>query len=260
MKNPKPNLSKGEQKAMEELAKRKDIIITNADKGGAVVIMDVEKYINEANRQLSDKCNYEKLQEDPTRQQSNLVNNSIDRFKKENLISNKLADGLKSVNPKTPKFYISPKIHKENNPGRPVINSINCHTSEISRFVDHHLQPLVREIPSYIKDKNDFINKIDNFDVPPNTYPVTMDVKSLYTSIPNNEGIALVKKKYDQYPNKIIPTKIIITFLALRMTLTNFIFNSNFYLKIKGYAMGTICAPSYANIFMSEFEENISIR
>ena len=260
MKNPKPNLSKGEQKAMEELAKRKDIIITNADKGGAVVIMDVEKYINEANRQLSDKHNYKKLQEDPMLQHSNLVNDTIDRFKKENLLSKKLADGLKSVNPKTPKFYISPKIHKENNPGRPVINSINCHTSEISRFVDHHLQPLVREIPSYIKDKNDFINKIDNFDVPPNTYPVTMDVKSLYTSIPNNEGIALVKKKYDQYPNKIIPTKIIITFLALRMTLTNFIFNSNFYLKIKGYAMGTICAPSYANIFMSEFEENISIR
>ena len=61
MKNPKPNLSKGEQKAMEELAKRKDIIITNADKGSAVVIMDVEKYINEANSQLSNKRNYKKL-------------------------------------------------------------------------------------------------------------------------------------------------------------------------------------------------------
>ena len=34
---------------MEELAKRKDIIITNADKGGAVIIMNVEKYINAAN-------------------------------------------------------------------------------------------------------------------------------------------------------------------------------------------------------------------
>ena len=66
MKKPKPTLSKGEQKAMEELAKRKDIIITSADKGGAVVIMDVEKCINEANRQLFDKRNYKKLQEDPT--------------------------------------------------------------------------------------------------------------------------------------------------------------------------------------------------
>ena len=53
MKNPKQNLSKGEQKSMEEFAKRKEIIITNADEGGAVVVMGVEKYINEANHQLS---------------------------------------------------------------------------------------------------------------------------------------------------------------------------------------------------------------
>ena len=102
IKNPKPNLSKGEQKAMEELAKRKGIIITNAEKGGAVVIIDVEKYIKEATRQLSDKGNYQKLQEDPTLQHSNLVNDTIDGFKKENLLSKKLADGLKSVNTKNP--------------------------------------------------------------------------------------------------------------------------------------------------------------
>ena len=49
MKNPKPSLSKGKQKAMAELAKRKYIIITNADKGDAVVIMNVKIYTNEAN-------------------------------------------------------------------------------------------------------------------------------------------------------------------------------------------------------------------
>ena len=34
----KDSLTKGEQKALEELSKRDDIIITNADKGGAIVI------------------------------------------------------------------------------------------------------------------------------------------------------------------------------------------------------------------------------
>ena len=82
-----------------------------------------------------------------------------------------------------------------------------------------------------------------------------MDVKSLYTSIANNEGIASVKKKYDHYPKKTIPINIITTFLALILALNNFILNLKFYLQIKGCAMGTICAPSYANIFMSEFEE-----
>ena len=84
-----------------------------------------------------------------------------------------------------------------------------------------------------------------------------MDVKSVYTSIPNNVGIVSVKKKHDHYPNKTIPTKIITTFLAVILTLNNFIFNSKSYLQIKGYAMGTIYAPSYANIFMSEFEEKL---
>ena len=65
---------------------KEKIIITNADKGSAVVIMDAEKYINEANRQHS-KRNYKKLQEDPTLQHSNLVNNAIDKLKKENLFS-----------------------------------------------------------------------------------------------------------------------------------------------------------------------------
>ena len=73
-----------------------------------------------------------------------------------------------------------------------MIKSNNCDTCEISRFVDHHLQPLVRKIPSYIKDTNDFITKIDNFAVPPNSSLVTIDVKSLYTSNPNNEGIAMI--------------------------------------------------------------------
>ena len=39
------NLTYKEHTAMEELAKRKDLIITNADEGGAVFIMDTDSYI-----------------------------------------------------------------------------------------------------------------------------------------------------------------------------------------------------------------------
>ena len=49
IKKLKTNLTYKEHAAMEELAKRKDLIITNADKGGAVVIMDTDRYIKEAN-------------------------------------------------------------------------------------------------------------------------------------------------------------------------------------------------------------------
>ena len=68
-----------------------------------------------------------------------MVNQTIESFKNEKLLPRKTIDGLKVSNPKTPEFYISAKIHKPSNPGRPVINSVECHTSEIWRFVDHHL-------------------------------------------------------------------------------------------------------------------------
>ena len=81
-----------------------------------------------------------------------MFNQTIERFKNEKLLPQKTADGLKVSKPKTPKFYISPKIHNPNNPGRAAINSIECLTSEISKFVDHRLQPVVKQIPSYIND------------------------------------------------------------------------------------------------------------
>ena len=114
---------------------------------------------------------------------------------------------------------------------------------------------MVKQIPSNIKYTNHFINKVNNFSAPVNSILVTIDVRLLCTSIPNNEGIAATKKRYDSYIHKTTPTKIITIFLALFFTLNNFVFNSKFYLQIKGCAMGRICAPAYENIFMAEFEQ-----
>ena len=75
-------------------------------------------------------------------------------------LSDKLAEGLKVKDARTPLFYLLPKIHKEGHPGRPVISSINCHTAKISEFVDYQLQPFVQTLTSYVKDTTDFLNKI----------------------------------------------------------------------------------------------------
>ena len=125
--------------------------------------MDTEEYIKKASRQLSDKNNYKTFLTNPILQHNKMVNGTLYQFENENLLPQKTAEGLKATNPKTPKFNISPKIHKDNYPERPVINSINCHISEIARFVDHHPKPFVKEIPSYIKDTNNFVNKINKY-------------------------------------------------------------------------------------------------
>ena len=146
-----------------------------------------------------------------------------------------------------------PKIHKKGNPGRLVVSFVDCHTKKLSKYIDHVLQPYVKELRSYVKDSTDFIRKINNLErIPKNSILVTLDVRSLYTNIPNNEGIKAVETALKQ---KIVLTEIITAFLHLALTLDNFIFNCQKYLQIKGCAMGTKCAPSYANIFMGIFKE-----
>ena len=167
-------------------------------------------------------------------------------------MNEKIANDLLSSEAKTPQFKMLPKVHKEGNPGRPVVSSIDCHTTKISKYIDNQLQPHVKELKSYVKD-SDFIRKINGMEkIPDSSIFLTMDVQSLYTNIPNKEGIEAVETTLKR---KNIGTRIISTFLRLVLTLNNFVFNSQNYLQIKGCAMSTKCAPSYANIFMSMFEE-----
>ena len=58
----------------------------------------------------------------------------------------------------------------------------------------------------------------------------------------------------EKYSKRTPSAKVITTFLELILALNNFIFNCRSYLQIKGCAKGTICAASYANIFMDLFE------
>ena len=68
---------------------------------------------------------YRKLDHNPIQDHVNLINNTLDELKGSNELSPEIADGLKPSEPKTPRLYILPKIHKEGNPGRPVVSSVN---------------------------------------------------------------------------------------------------------------------------------------
>ena len=165
----------------------------------------------------------------------------------------RIADGLKSHNPKTRTLKLPPKVHNENHPGRPVVSSINRHSKRISEYVDHHLQPYAKDIKSYIKDTKDFLNHLDKVptNISKNSYLLTLDVNSLYTSITNEEGINIIKDVL--HKNKSKCTQVITAFLWLILTLNNF--NSEHFLQTLGVAMDTKYAPIYANLFMNHFEE-----
>ena len=81
------------------------------------------------------------------------------------------------------------------------------------------------------------------------------DISVTNESIP---GTYSKKKDFKSLFHKTVETKVLTTFLVLVFILCNFIFNTKFYLQFKVCALGTICAPFYANIFMAYFEQKFT--
>ena len=96
-----------------------------------------------------------------------------------------------------------PKIHKKNIPGRPICSSISHPTSNISKFVDEHIKRYVPKTNSYVRDTQHFISRIKQLGcIPENVLLVTLDVSSLYTNIPNQEGLLAVAEHPRSDPDK----------------------------------------------------------
>jgi hypothetical protein len=82
-----------------------------------------------------------------------------------------------------------------------------------------------------------------------------MDVTSLYTNIPHDDGIAACRKIWEQRRVQEPSTECLVEMLTLVLKNNKFTFDFN--LQINGTAMGTKMAPSYANIFMGDLEERL---
>ena len=136
---------------------------------------------------------------------------------------------------------------------------MGCRNANISKFVDYHLQLIVKNIPSYVQDSNDFLNQNDTAkNIPADGLLVTMDVKSLYTNIPSSEGISAVKAAYKSYPKKSVATKVINTFLALILTLNNVMFNCKISYKQDVWQRGKLVPQVMQTSLWQNLNRNIS--
>ena len=200
-----------------------------------------------------------------TQKQSSDLNNRVQervkeyttRLHKDNLIDSETLKCLSPTSePKAGRFYTLPKIHKQGNPDRPIISSNGHPTERISEFVDYHLKPLVQNLPSFIKDTTHFLLQLQKLGpLPDNALIVTLDVSSLYTNIPHNEGIDACRYFLNIRQDKLLPADNICDLIKMILTMNNFSFNNEHYLQKHGTAMGTRMAPSYANLFMGKFEQ-----
>ena len=250
------NLNKREREALRRLRDNKNIIIKPADKGGATVILNTEDYITEAMRQLRNTEYYRKVAKDFTPDHENQINQCINELVDNGDLKEDIGKLLKATDSRTPIFYMLPKVHKPNNPGRPVVSSVNSHTEKLSAYVDEFLRPLAENLPSHIKDTTDFIKRLRELGrVPENCILATLDVSSLYTNIDTNEGLTIVEEEFEKAGRNNPSAKTLACLLEKVLKLNNFTFNQEHFIQVKGTAMGTRAAPNFANVYMGRLED-----
>ena len=230
---------------------------------GCVVVWRRDLYLKEGLSHLQNSPNnssfYSKVKHIPINSFNKTIITTIkDEIEANNLPAN--GTSLIHLHPRAPTFYMLPKIHKQQTPVPgslvPLFSSISCPTSQIAKFLGTILSLLVEQQPTYIKDSNHAINIFSTFCFQgEHCFLLSMDIKSLYTSIPHEDCLIASRHFLDQRPDPEPPTNTLIFLAELVLQKDFFSFNGSFHVQKSGVVMGSNLGRSLACICVSYQEE-----
>ncbi|XP_078682439.1 uncharacterized protein LOC144916914 [Branchiostoma floridae x Branchiostoma belcheri] len=258
-KPPKPNLSREEREAVKSLKENKDIVIVPADKGKAVVVMDKTDYVEKCEKLLEDKDTYKVIGPvNPTKKLKGRLQRKLREIKKAGHLDPKVYDKVYPTSDATPRFYATPKIHKNPLKMRPIVSGINSITYHLARHLADLLKPLVGQSEEHIKNSLDLVTKIREVTLEDGEVLTSFDVTALFTSVPGKEVVGMAVSRAEKDPTwkdrTLLTPKEFGELLLLVVSTTYFQYNDVIYEQTFGMAMGSPLSPVLANLFMEEFE------
>ena len=179
-------------------------------------------------QQLSDNSFYAKVDKDLTSTNQQIVKSTINDL----IVKQELPATATNLVITTPSIYFLPKIHKPNNPGRSIVSACSCPTELISSYLDKIMAPIVRSLPSYVKDSQHALQIFGDFSfLGEDKLIFTMDITSLYTVIPNCEGLLALKHFFDLRTVKKPSSETLLRLAELVLTLNRFSFAGSYEKK-----------------------------
>ena len=103
------------------------------------------------------------------------------------------------------------------------------------------MQPLAREVKSYIKDTNDFLKKLCSLpNLPYDIILCTVDVVGLYPNIPHEEkGLSALRKRQDLRQEKDVTTSTLVELAEVVLKKNIFTFKEKTLKQRRGTAIDT---------------------
>ena len=263
--NNKVNISKCQLSLLNELKCNKDIVVSAADKGGAMVLWNKSDYLAEGYRQLNDNVYYKRITTALTINNYDSILCILKRMRKLGQISQAQFSYLlrSPASIKQRKFYMLPKVHKpvekwmNNNtpPGRPIVSDVNSESYFTAKLITILISSFPQTLLSYVKNSFEFKNRICLKPCNKNYILVTADIDSLYTNM-NIDRCMLVTKKYlSTFLNESL-TNNILKLLEINLKNNDFVFNQELFVQTYGVAMGKSFAPPLASLYLADFDHS----
>ena len=137
--------------------------------------------------------------------------------------------------------------------------AVGTATYNHSKYVARILKPLVGRNGYAIQNSIQFINDVKDLVIDSDSVMVSFDVKALYTSIPVDRAVQVVRTRLLEDESLSDPTSLgvdeIIGLLEICLRLTYLTFRGEFFHLQDGVAMGSPVSSVVANLFMEHFRE-----
>jgi hypothetical protein len=259
------NLLPHQRELMRSFRQMKKFIVIQADKNLGPCIIERDQYIKRALKDhLLDHTTYKQLDPTDTFNKLHHIRQSLNNFiNTYNKVLPK--DDIKfikrsiEVSDPLPKFYITAKVHKNPWKTRPIVSVSGSLLHGLGRWVDKVLQPIMKDLPSYIQSSYDLKTLLENLPALPKTARIgTCDAVSMYTNIDTVHGISEVRK-FIRFSNKanVHQRKAVIEALYLIMNNNIFTFGDTNWIQLDGTAMGVCPSCCYAMIYFAPHEAYI---
>jgi hypothetical protein len=270
--NDRPNCHRDDTTFIQRLINNPDITCKPADKNLGLVLVDTSWYIDELRRMLKDRVTYTpyneslpKLMDRLSDEQKKLVKTHSSTIEVwhpaifaqiEKFMKHKVPTKDRAV----PNIYLLLKVHKKTLCGRPIVPCTKWVTTPASILVDFLLQGILAEhpIPWLVKDTKSFVNELESTHIiDKEGVFVTADIASLYTNIDTELGLKLIDRFLTELNLPPDRHQLIMDLITFVMNNSYLAFRDQVYHQRDGTAMGTSCAPTYANIIVYMLERDI---
>ncbi|XP_050398199.1 uncharacterized protein LOC126816066 [Patella vulgata] len=125
-----------------------------------------------------------------------------------------------------------------------------------AQYLSKLLSSLGTTASSFIKDSGEFCEKLQN--IPNPGRMVSYDVVDLFTNVPREEALKILRKRIDSLDNPLetyLSTDNIILLLKQCISSTYFSWGDDFYEQTNGLPMGSPLSPLISEIFLTDLEE-----